>query len=133
MNRILVVGDVPLLHEVTSVVLTGDGHLVSHAPDAATGQAMLSEAPFDLVITDLSGPSALRIDFMEHLYRNYREVKRLVITGQTTPDAVIDMLRKKACDFLAKPFTVDELRDAVSSVLTKSAGAAIEIVSTTPG
>jgi anti-sigma regulatory factor (Ser/Thr protein kinase) len=54
------------------------------------------------------------------------------MTGQSTAEAVIRAFRNKACDFLSKPFNVDDLRDAIRAAMDRSAECHIEVISSKP-
>src|SRR4030095_14507034 len=132
MSRSVVVADDPLLHKVIEAALADEGHTLLHAPDGRQGLEALAHEPVDLVITDFMMPEMDGVEFLEHLRRDDLALKCIMMTAHGTPDAIIGALRERVCDFLVKPFTISELRGAVSSALATSPPLKIEVVSARP-
>lgn len=132
MSRILLVSDDTSLYAPMQAALSGEGHIMRYAPDGRPALAMLAEESIDLVITNLTMPVVDGFELLERLRRDHCDLKCLVLTEHETPDAVIGALRKHICDFLTKPFTDSELRDAVNSALGECSAARIEVISARP-
>ena len=132
MSKILVVDDDPIVYEVIQKALAAEGHALRYAPDGQHGLQLLAEEAADLVIADLTMASTGEFKFLKQLSRDYRNVRCLVMVGSAAPEASIAALREHICDFLAKPFTVEELHEAINSALTGCPATAIEVVSALP-
>ncbi|HZN10905.1 MAG TPA: response regulator [Blastocatellia bacterium] len=132
MSKILVVDDDPLLHKVIEAALGDEGHTLFHAPDGQQGLEALAHEPVDLVITDFMMPEMDGVEFLERLRRDDTVLKCIMMTAHGTPDAIIGALRERVCDFLVKPFTISELRGAVSSALATCPPVKIDVVSARP-
>ncbi len=120
--RILVVDDSPSTLEVLRRNLVDGGHSVVTASCAADALALLSFTPVELVLTDLKMPGVSGLDLVRHVRENLKETEIVVITGYATIGGAVEALRTGAEDYLAKPFTDEELREAVGRALRKLRG-----------
>ncbi len=132
MGKILVVDDDPEMQKLIMAALEADGHAVVQALDPAEGLALLASEPVDVVITDFMMPKMNGVEFLERLRLDHRNQKCIMITGYGTTDAIVGALREQVCDFLPKPFTIAELRGAVSNALAATSTPEIEVVSARP-
>jgi DNA-binding NtrC family response regulator len=117
--RILVVDDSASTLEVLRRNLVDGGFKVVTASGAADALALLSFTPVDLVLTDLKMPGLSGLDLVRHVRENLKDTEIVVITGYATIGGAVEALRSGAEDYLAKPFTDEELREAVERALRK--------------
>lgn len=82
--------------------------------------AILSSVNIDLVITDLKMPDQNGIQLVRHVSENYKHVGILVITGFPSIEGAVHSIKVGAEEYLVKPFTEDELFNAVEKVLSKT-------------
>jgi len=76
---------------------------------------------YDLVLTDLMMPGLDGIELLDRIRAVDPNLKVIMITGYATMGVARDALHKGACDFIAKPFTHQELRETVAQALTATA------------
>ncbi len=132
MSKILVVDDDPALHQVIESALAMEGHLLLRTTDGRKGMELLAREKIDLAIIDYVSPGMNGLEFLEKARGDYPDLKAIVITAAGTPEAVLDALRKKVCDFLVKPFGDAEIRSAVIAALTETSVPEIEVISAEP-
>ncbi len=132
MGKILVVDDDPELQNLVRAGLEAEGHTVLQALDPALGLDTLNSEFFDLVITDFMMPKMNGVEFLERLRQRHPDLKCIMITGYGNTDVVVGALRKHVADFLSKPFTLAELRNAVKSALALDSTPEIEVLSAHP-
>ena len=132
MGKILVVDDDPALHQVIESALAREGHSLLRTTDGKKGMELLAHEKIDLAIIDYVTPGMDGLEFLEQARGDNPDLKAIVITASGTPEAVLDALRKKVCDFLVKPFGVADLRAAVSAALTENSAPEIEVISAEP-
>jgi DNA-binding NtrC family response regulator len=118
-DRILVVDDAPDTVEVIERNLRARGYVVFTAPGVAEAIHLLEQTPLDLVITDLKMPKASGIELVRHIHENYRDMEVMMITGYPSIGGAVDAVKMGAQDYLAKPFTDEELAAAVERALAK--------------
>lgn len=107
--RILVIEDEPQLARHISSALTRNGHLPIVQHDGAAGlQACLAETP-DLIVLDLNLPSLDGMSVLGQLRRTKCSSRVIVLTARGELEHRIRGLNAGADDYLAKPFSMDEL------------------------
>lgn len=120
MSRILVIDDEPDLRDVMRAVLEDAGYEVVEAANGRDGGARFAEAPTDLVITDIMMPEQDGIQTMIELRRLSPSTKIIAISGgggARNLDFLQFAKQVGAVEVLAKPFTNDQLVDAVKRAL----------------
>ncbi len=115
--RILVVDDEPSIRTVLKAHLARDGHDVAAAADGAEAVGALTQAPFDLVISDLRMPGMSGLELLSWCTREQPGLPVILITAHGTVDAAVEALKLGAQDFITKPFDLDELKQAVDKAL----------------
>ena len=116
-TRILVVDDEPSIRTVLKAHLARDGHEVATAADGAEAVGALTQAPFDLVISDLRMPGMSGLELLAWCTREQPGLPIILITAHGTVDAAVEALKLGAQDFITKPFDLDELKQAVDKAL----------------
>src|SRR5262245_1326358 len=132
MSKILVVDDDPALHQVLADALKSDGHTLLHSIDAKKGLEMLEQEQVDLALIDYVMPEMDGFEFLDKLRTNHPQLKAIMITAYGTPEAVLGALRKQVCDFLVKPFSLADLRAAISTALAEDKLIKIDVISARP-
>src|SRR5262249_58405478 len=75
--------------------------------------AMLESERPDLLITDLRMPGADGMELLQRAHKLDAALPVIVITAFATVESAVAAVRQGAFDYLAKPFSVDQLRVAV--------------------
>ncbi|MCC6675846.1 MAG: sigma-54-dependent Fis family transcriptional regulator [Phycisphaerales bacterium] len=117
--RILVVDDSPATREVLERNLRADGHEVHSAANVAAAIGMLDRTPIDLVVTDLRMPGADGMELVRHVRNHRRGTGVIMVTGFATVGGAVSAMREGVDDYLPKPFSDEELRHAVRTVLDR--------------
>lgn len=118
-ESILVVDDVPNTVEVLQRNLTSQGYTVFTAPGVAEALHITETTPIDLVITDLKMPKVSGLDLVRHVRENCKDTEVIMITGYPSIEGAVEAVKIGAEEYLAKPFTDEELFAAVGRALTK--------------
>ena len=118
-ERILVVDDAVSTVEVLRRNLTAEGYSVLTADSVPGAVEVLSGTPVDLVITDLKMPKVSGLDLVRHVRENYKDTEVMMITGFATVNGAVEAMKVGAEEYLAKPFTEQELFLAVRRTLDK--------------
>jgi DNA-binding NtrC family response regulator len=117
--RILVVDDTPRTVEVIQRNLSSRGYEVFQAGDVARAIELLDETPVDLVITDLKMPRVGGMTLVRHVRENLKDTEVVMMTGFASVGSAVEAVKAGADDYLAKPFTDEELFAAVERSLEK--------------
>jgi len=118
-DRILIVDDSATTLEVLQRNLASAGYRVFTAPGVAEAIEILEGTALDLVITDLRMPEVGGLDLVRHVRENFRDTEVMMITGYPSIEGAVEAVKTGAEEFLAKPFTDEELLSAVQRVLDK--------------
>jgi DNA-binding NtrC family response regulator len=115
--EILVVDDAPDTLEMIRRNLDGQGYRVWVASGVDEALLVLERAPVDLVITDLKMPRVSGLDLVRHVRENFKNTEVMMVTGYPTVETAVTAVKAGAHEYLAKPFTDEELLRAVRSAL----------------
>jgi len=118
-ESILVVDDSPDTLEILGRNLKSKGYCVFTAPGVPEAIRILDQTPVDLVITDLKMPEISGLDLIRHVRENLPDSEVMMITGYATIEGAVEAVKTGAEEYLAKPFTDEELFSAVRRSLYK--------------
>jgi len=111
--RVLIVDDEPDMVENCVRILEPAGYECLAATDARRALAMLESERPDLLITDLKMPGADGMELLQRAHKLDAALPVIVITAFATVESAVAAVKQGAFDYLAKPFSVDQLRVAV--------------------
>lgn len=116
MSSILIVDDEPAIVETVAELLSWEGHSVLTATDGLQALGILrGEIKIDVVILDFMMPVMDGIRCIREIRADAKLASVRVILTTAAPTAIPK--DAPAYDFLlVKPFSVDELRDAIARV-----------------
>lgn len=122
MALILVIDDEEGMRALLRNFLEREGHKVLEAPDGMAGIRLYQENRPDLVITDIFMPEKEGTQTILELRKNNPNVKIIAISGGELA-ARIDVLGTAkifgALRVLAKPFRLEDMRQAVKELLAQ--------------
>lgn len=118
-ENVLVVDDEAVIRDVCEQILEGEGYAVTTAASGKEALRLVSENSFDAVVTDIMMPDISGLELLEIIKRTSLDVSTIVITGLGTFDMATQSDRLGASEFVVKPFTPDELSEAVRKALRK--------------
>jgi DNA-binding NtrC family response regulator len=116
--KILIVDDENIVLNSCKRVLEADV-MVTLATSADKAIAAMKEGPFSLILMDIKMPGRDGLSLMREVKANWPEIPVIVMSGYVTTDTISEVSKTDAAIFLAKPFTPDELLEAVRQVLRK--------------
>jgi CheY-like chemotaxis protein len=118
MARIMVAEDESSVRTLLVRAFAQDGHEVESAPDGAAALDHLAKsAPFDLLLSDIQMPLMDGIALALAAKRDHPALTILLMTGYTDQRERAQSLRALIHDIVQKPFTVAEIRAAVTAAL----------------
>ena len=118
--RILLVEDDPLLASHMQGNLQARGYNVSLSQDGREGLRLASSGAFDLVLLDILLPGISGLQALQHL-RERLGVPVFLISALGGEQDRIAGFSQGADDYLAKPFSMDELQVRIAAVLRRVA------------
>jgi len=122
MHRILLVDDEPLILEHTRTLLqweTLNCEIVGAVSDGLAGIESIRSLQPDIVITDVVMPGMSGLEMIDAV-REECDCKFIVLSGYQEFDYVRHALRSGAVDYLLKPVTAADLRDAIVRMTSRT-------------
>ena len=119
MARILIIDDDDTLRGIIAKSLMHAGHSVSQANNGRKGVAMYRADPVDLVLTDMIMPEQEGIETIKILHREFPQLRIIAMSGGLEGSELYLNLTRRlgaACT-LPKPFTLEQLKDAIEIVM----------------
>ncbi len=110
---ILVLDDEQIVLKRLQPALERAGYAVETFFRSADAFERVDEKFFDIVITDLKMEGSDGMAFLTHVKKRAPKTEVIVITGFATMDTAKESFKKGVFDFLAKPFKLGELLEAV--------------------
>ena len=115
--RVLVVDDERSMRELLAIVLQREGYAVLTAENGQTAIATLEREPVDLLICDIKMPDMNGVEVLRAAKRIDHDMVAMMVTAFASTQTAVEAMRLGACDYLSKPFDVDELRMKVREKL----------------
>lgn len=86
---------------------------ITEAVDGDDARAKLDETEFDIALLDHSMPGCTGLEILEDLKDQEGSPLAIMATAYASLDMAVRATKQGAFDFLAKPFTPDELREVI--------------------
>jgi DNA-binding NtrC family response regulator len=109
--KIFVVDDERIIRVTTADDLREAGHQVREfsSAQAALQHMREDDSGVDIILTDLKMPDMDGLEFMSRVKQDRPEVFVLLMTAHATVDTAVEAMKSGAYDYIAKPFSMDEL------------------------
>ncbi|MEQ1577078.1 MAG: response regulator [Hyphomicrobium sp.] len=119
MARILLADDDKPTRDLVRRALETDGHQVLLAEDGQEAWSAFAAAPlsFDLIVTDIEMPGTDGVTLAKNALAASPSVKVLMMSGFNEALERGRNLAPARVEVLAKPFTLDQIRRAIKSVI----------------
>lgn len=116
--RILIVDDDANIRTTVRLCLEAAGYVVEQAVNGGDALEQIHAAPPDLVLLDLAMPVLDGITVLAEIRALLScSTRAIVMTAHGSVRTAIQAVRLGAADFIEKPFTPDDLRLSIASVL----------------
>ncbi|GFE56358.1 sigma-54 dependent transcriptional regulator [Geobacter sp. AOG1] len=118
---VLVVDDEAIIREGLKRILEHAGYNVASSASGQHALECMQEENFGLVITDLKMPGMSGMEVLKAIKVLQPEVPVIIITGYSTVDTAVEAMKNGAFDYIAKPFTPDQILEKVCKALEQKA------------
>ena len=119
MQRILIVDDEPDMTETCRRVLVAAGYQCLATNDAREAFRLLRAERPDLLLTDLRMPEVDGMEMLRLAHEIDPQMPVILLTAHATLESAVAAVKAGAFDYLAKPFSIDQLTVAVERALTR--------------
>jgi DNA-binding NtrC family response regulator len=117
-SDLLIVEDDPIMMLGMMHFLKSQGFGVTESPDGEAGMLALDKRKFDLVITDLNLPRKNGVDILRKAKSLPGGPGVIIITAFADVKTAVQAIKEGAFDYLAKPFSNEELLITIERYLT---------------
>ncbi|MEW6187350.1 MAG: HD domain-containing phosphohydrolase [Thermodesulfobacteriota bacterium] len=117
-NRFLVIDDDPVTRDLLADILCGiDGYQIDVAPNGKVGVREAKAKDYDIIFTDLTMPELNGLGVLKEVQKINPCLPVVVVTGMSTIDVAINVMKEGANDFITKPFKVNTITSTVERIL----------------
>ena len=117
--KILVVDDENIVLDSCQRVLEADGFEVFLVPSADKALKAMKNEDFTLLLIDVKMPGHDGMYLMREVKEKWPDIPIIVMSGYHTKEIIEEAVKIGAATFIAKPFTPDELLEALRQVIKK--------------
>jgi len=114
--RILVIDDETHIRKTTAVTLDTLGHECEQAQNSAEALSLLKKGSFDAAFLDLRLGSEDGLELIPKLLALEPKLNIIVFTAYTSIDTAVEAMRRGAVDYIAKPFTPEQIRQSLARI-----------------
>lgn len=126
--RILIAEDDQVLADGLLRALRRFGYAVDHVSSGSEADAALLAHDFDLVILDLGLPRVHGLDVLRNLRGRGNATPVLILTAADSVEQRVKGLDLGADDYMAKPFSLQELEARVRALTRRGLGSASNVI-----
>jgi DNA-binding NtrC family response regulator len=127
-RNVLVVDDEKTVCASCRKILTQEGYNVDVALSGKEALSKLKGNGFDVVVTDWKMPEIDGIEMARRIKQENPNVAVILITGYPSVETSIAAIRSGVSDYVPKPFTPQELSDAMIRALAKGQAVPADLV-----
>ena len=120
-KNILVIDDEVAVNNNIRRILLKKGYQVDQAITKEEALKNISSHPYALILLDLKIPGVKGLELLETIREKNPVAKVIMITGYASIETAVEAARMGAVDYLPKPFTPDEIREATEKAFLLAA------------
>jgi NtrC-family two-component system response regulator AlgB len=114
--KILIVDDETNIRKTLAYCLAAEGHTVVAVSNPADAMEESRRLAFDMAFLDLKLGEESGMDLIPALLADSPWIKIVVITAFASIESVVEAMRRGATDYLAKPFSPDQVKLAAGRI-----------------
>jgi len=108
--NILIIDDEESIRDSMSQVLRKEGCAVRTAVEGKEGLKLFNQETFHVVFLDLKLPGIPGMEVLGKIKEASPETPVVIVTGYASIESAVEAMKRGAFDYMAKPFTPEELR-----------------------
>jgi len=116
---ILLVDDEEALRTALSSELIDEGYKVDTAADGDEAIDILRSKSYDVILLDIKMPRVSGFDVLKFVQQKYPKTKVIMLTAYADVKNAIESVKLGACDFISKPYDLDDVLTSISKALGK--------------
>ena len=107
---ILIIDDDEAIRDSCSQILKKEGFRVKASKDGIEGLRLFKEESFQVVLLDLRLPGLDGMEVLSRIKEENPETPVVIITAYASIESAVEAMKRGAFNYLAKPFSPEELR-----------------------
>ena len=112
LENILVIDDEVAVNNNVRKILAKNGYEVDQATTKDEALERINARPYRLVLLDLRIPGVQGLEMLKAVVDKNPDTRVIIITGYASIETAVEAARMGAVDYLPRPFTPDEIRNA---------------------
>jgi DNA-binding NtrC family response regulator len=116
-KKALVIDDEQIVLDSVRKILAQEGYEVDMSTSGRAGLDMALNEVYDIVLTDIRMPEIGGMRILRDVKRARPSVPVVIITGYATVQSAVQAMKLGATDYIEKPFTPEELVNAVKTAI----------------
>ena len=120
-KNILVIDDEVAVNNNIRKILLKKGYQVDQAVTKDEALESIASHPYKLILLDLKIPGVKGLELLQTIRDKNPEAKVIMITGYASIETAVEATRMGAVDYLPKPFTPNEIREATDKAFLLAA------------
>ncbi|MBX7100198.1 MAG: response regulator [Myxococcaceae bacterium] len=121
-GRILVIDDDKSARLLLERVLTRAGHTVVLVDNGEQGLKLLTQQPFDLIITDKNLPGLDGLEVLRQARAHHASLQAIIITGFPTPETKTSAKDLGVFSYVTKPFGILDILGTCDGAIRAARG-----------
>ena len=117
--RVLIVEDQKEILEFLKQNLEQEWFIVDATTDGQIGADLAHKFDYDLILLDNHLPSKMGIDICKEIREQKKRVPIIILSVQNDTDKKIEFLKSGADDYVAKPFSIEELIARIHALMRR--------------
>ena len=116
-GTILIADDEPLVLNSVSLLLEQYGYSIIACSSATEAMEKFKNSNVDVVLTDIKMPVVSGIELLENIVSMSPDTPVILMTAFAEITTTIDAIKKRAFDFIIKPYQVDQLLYSIEKAI----------------
>lgn len=108
-SKVLIIDDEKLMRISLESQLRKEGYNVKSVDNALDGLKIVKSEEYDVVVTDLRLSGMGGIELLKDIKKYNQEIIVVIMTAYGTLESAVSAIKEGAYDYIAKPFSTDEL------------------------
>ncbi|MDD1767059.1 MAG: response regulator, partial [Methanomassiliicoccales archaeon] len=117
--KVLIIDDEEGIREILADILKARDFDVTSAGTGEQGLKEISQSHFNVVILDIRLPDMTGIQILEKIDQLSPDTQVIMVTAYASVDTAVEAVRKKAYDYIAKPFKIEKLVASIEAALER--------------
>jgi CheY-like chemotaxis protein/anti-sigma regulatory factor (Ser/Thr protein kinase) len=113
-HDLLIVDDTQSMHALVKMILKGTEWNPESANSAEEALERLRNRSYDVILTDIVMPGMDGLSLLRRIAEIHPNASVLVMTSESRPDRIVGSIRGHAAGYLSKPFSKEQLLDALA-------------------